>query len=155
MKKPLALNLFLRALSQIEVIQRGGAQLVGYTMVVSKLRPEGAVRVDREKLDQLYGQLGHSGAEGVVTRAMEELAVRLAKVESSYKKGQLEDMQRAARSMVAISEQIGMVTFAQVASDVNNLAAEPDDAALAACVERLMRIGENSLLAVWDIQGAV
>lgn len=123
-------------------------------MVVSKLRPEGVVNVDREKLDQLYGQLGHSGADGVIARAMEELAVRLAKVESSYKKGELEDMQRAARSMVAISEQIGMVTFAQVADDVNRLANDEDGTALAACVERLMRIGENSLLAVWDIQGA-
>ena len=123
-------------------------------MVVAKLRPEGAVQVDRERLEQLYAQLGHGGADGVVSRAMEELAVRLAKVDSSFKKGELEDMQRAARSMIAISEQIGMVTFARVAGDVSRLAFEEEDAALAACVERLMRIGENSLLAVWDLQGA-
>ena len=123
-------------------------------MVVAKLRPEGAVHLDRERLDQLYAQLGTVGADGVVSRAMEELAVRLAKVESCYKKGQLDDMQRAARSMIAISDQIGMVTFAQVAKDVNTLAQAEDSAALAACVERLMRIGENSLLAVWDLQGA-
>ena len=123
-------------------------------MVVAILRPEGAVHLDRERLDQLYAQLGTVGADGVVSRAMEELAVRLAKVESCYKKGQLDDMQRAARSMIAISDQIGMVTFAQVAKDVNTLAQAEDSAALAACVERLMRIGENSLLAVWDLQGA-
>ncbi|KAB6716816.1 MULTISPECIES: hypothetical protein [Roseobacteraceae] len=126
----------------------------GTKMVVVKLRPDGAVHVDRDRLDQLYGQLGTSGADGVVSRAMEELAVRLAKVESSYRKSQLEDLQRAARSMVAISEQIGMVSFARVASDVNELALSDDGTALAACVERLMRIGENSLLAVWDLQGA-
>jgi ABC-type phosphate transport system auxiliary subunit len=126
----------------------------GTKMVVVKLRPDGAVQVDRDRLDQLYGQLGASGADGVVSRAMEELAVRLAKVESSYRKGQFEDLQRAARSMVAISEQIGMVSFARVASDVNELALSDDGTALAACVERFMRIGENSLLAVWDLQGA-
>ncbi|EKE74177.1 hypothetical protein [Celeribacter baekdonensis] len=126
----------------------------GTKMVVVKLRPDGAVHVDRDRLDQLYGQLGASGADGVVSRAMEELAVRLAKVESSYRKSQFEDLQRAARSMVAISEQIGMVSFARVASDVNELALSDDGTALAACVERLMRIGENSLLAVWDLQGA-
>jgi dihydrodipicolinate synthase/N-acetylneuraminate lyase len=123
-------------------------------MVVKKLRPAGVVRVDKERLDQLYAQLGASGADGVVSRAMEELAVRMAKVESCYKKGQLEDMQRAARSMIAISEQIGMETFASVASDVNSLATLDDGTALAATVDRLMRIGENSLLAVWDLQGA-
>ena len=123
-------------------------------MVVRKLRPEGVVHVDKERLDQLYAQLGASGADGVVSRAMEELAVRMAKVESCYKKGQLDDMQKAARSMIAISEQIGMETFASVASDVNNLATLDDGTALAATVDRLMRIGENSLLAVWDLQGA-
>lgn len=123
-------------------------------MVVKKLRPEGVVRVDKERLDQLYAQLGASGADGVVSRAMEELAVRMAKVESCYKKGQLDEMQRAARSMIAISEQIGMETFASVASDVNSLATLDDGTALAATVDRLMRIGENSLLAVWDLQGA-
>lgn len=123
-------------------------------MVVRKLRPEGVVHVDKERLDQLYAQLGASGADGVVSRAMEELAVRLAKVESCYKKGQLDDMQKAARSMIAISEQIGMETFASVATDVNKLATLDDGTALAATVDRLMRIGENSLLAVWDLQGA-
>lgn len=123
-------------------------------MVVKKLRPEGVVHVNKERLDQLYAQLGATGADGVVSRAMEELAVRLAKVESCYKKGQLEEMQKAARSMIAISEQIGMETFASVATDVNKLATLDDGTALAATVDRLMRIGENSLLAVWDLQGA-
>lgn len=123
-------------------------------MVVAKLRPTGEVYLDREQLDQLYAQLGASGGDGVVTRAMEELAVRMAKVDSCHKKGQFEELQRAARSMIAISEQIGMVTFAGVAGDVSRLALEDDGTALAATVDRLMRIGENSLLAVWDIQGA-
>lgn len=126
----------------------------GSMMVVEKLWPAGVVQVDRDRLDQLYGQLGESGADGVVSRAMEELAVRLAKVDSSYRKRQLDDLQRAARSMIAISEQIGMVTFSQVASDVTELSLSDDGTALAACVQRLMRIGENSLLAVWDLQGA-
>ncbi|WP_342772329.1 hypothetical protein [Pacificibacter maritimus] len=122
--------------------------------MVKKLRPEGAVRVDKERLEQLYAQLGTSGADGVVSRAMEELAVRLAKVESSYRKGQFQELQRSARSMIAISEQIGMETFASVASDVHELACLDDSTALAATVERLLRIGENSLLAVWDMQGS-
>ncbi|WP_244515641.1 hypothetical protein [Pacificibacter marinus] len=104
-------------------------------------------------MDQLHSQLGETGADGVVSRAMEELAVRLAKVESCYKKGQLDEMQRAARSMIAISEQIGMETFARVAADVNTLATRDDGTALAATVDRLMRIGQKSLLAVWDLQG--
>ncbi len=123
-------------------------------MVVVKLRPNGAVLVNRDQLDKLYAQLGVSGADGVVTRAMEELAVRLAKIERSYKKGAFGEVQKAARSMIAIADQIGMVSFAEVAKDVSQLAGTTDSTALAACVDRLLRIGENSLLAVWDHQGA-
>ncbi len=131
----------------------GRIKIWGIDMVVAELRPNSAVKVEQDRLEQLYEQLGQSGADGVVSRAMEELAIRLAKVEGCYKRGELEEMQRAARSMIAISEQIGMVTFAQVAEDVKSLAMSQDGAALAACVARLMRIGENSLLAVWDYQG--
>lgn len=123
-------------------------------MMVSKLRPDGSVELDQKRLDQLYSQLGTSAADGVVCRAMEELAIRLAKVESCFKKSEFKELQRAARSMIAIAEQIGMVTFSRVASDVNALSLSDDAAALAACVERLMRIGENSLLAVWTLQDA-
>ena len=123
-------------------------------MVVRTMRPEAVVQVDRERLDHLYAQLGASNAEQIVSRAMEELAARLDKVEGSYKKGQFDEMQKAARSMIAISEQIGMETFARVASDVNMLATQDDGAALAATVARLKRIGERSLLAVWDLQDA-
>lgn len=126
----------------------------GQTMVITKLRPASFVQVERERLDQLYAQLGTSGADGVVSRAMEELAVRLAKIHSCYKKSDLDEVRRAARSMIAISEQIGLITFARVAHDVSTLANSNDSAALAATVDRLLRIGENSLLAVWDLQGA-
>lgn len=123
-------------------------------MVVKKLRPEASVSVDRERLDQLYVQLGTSGADGVVSRAMEELAVRLARVEKCHRAGDFDELQRAARSMIAISDQIGMTTFATVAKDVSELSLTDDGTALAATVERLTRIGENSLLAIWDLQGA-
>lgn len=123
-------------------------------MVVEKLRPEAVAQVDRERLDDLYVQLGTSGADGVVSRAMEELAVRLGRVEKCHKRGEMDELRRAARSMIAISEQIGMQTFASVAKDVSDLASGDDGTALAATVERLTRIGENSLLAIWDMQGA-
>lgn len=123
-------------------------------MMVTTLRIEETARLDHARLEHLYVQLGPSGADGVVARAMEELAARLARVERLFRRGDLAEMQRAARSMIAISEQIGMVTFARVACDVVALAGTEDAAALGASVARLVRIGEGSLMAVWDLQDA-
>lgn len=122
-------------------------------MVVQKLRPEGAVSIDQPRLTQLYKQLGTIDADDVVSRAMEELAVRLAKVGSAYKQKDFEEVQRGGRSMIAISEQIGMTTFAAAAAGVSDTATAVDSVALAATVDRLLRVGENSLLAVWELQG--
>lgn len=120
--------------------------------MITQLRIDETVRLDRDRLEHLYMQLGPNGAEGVVSRAMEELAVRLAKASKCFKRGDIEELRRTTKSMVAISDQIGMAAFARVAGDVQSLCDGQDGAALAACMARLERIGENSLMAIWDLQ---
>ncbi len=62
------------------------------------------------------------------------------------------DMRKSARSLVAISEQIGMTLLAQVALDVTRCIDAGDRIALAATMARLLRIGERSLSEIWDLQ---
>ena len=110
------------------------------------------VRLDQDRVESLYHQLGESGAEDVICRAIEELAVRLAHCEQLWRKDMAEDLRKSARSLIAIAEQIGMTTLARVAGDVTNAIDAQDPAALGATLCRLMRIGERSLTAVWDLQ---
>lgn len=110
------------------------------------------VRLDQDRLADLYLQLGEAGAEDVVCRAMEELAVRLAHAARMYHQGQIPDLRKSVRSMAAISEQIGMQTLARVARDVTACIDAGDANAVAATMARLMRIAERSLTAVWDMQ---
>jgi len=119
-----------------------------------KLRPEEAISLDHARLEELSARLGTKGAEAVVARAMEELAGRLARVDKLYRRGEREEMARAARAMIGIADQIGMASLAQVAGEVTRMADGRDDTALAALVARLVRIGEGSLMAVWDLQDA-
>ncbi len=110
------------------------------------------VRLDSDRLGELYAQLGEAGAEDVVCRAMEELAVRLSHSERLFRQGDMEDLRKSARSLVAISEQIGMHSVARVARDVTYCIDDNDPVALAATLSRLLRIGERSLTAIWDMQ---
>lgn len=110
------------------------------------------VRLDQDRLADLYLQLGEAGAEDVVCRAMEELAVRLAHAARMYHQGQIPELRKSVRSMAAISEQIGMQMLARVARDVTSCIDAGDANAVAATVARLMRIAERSLTAVWDMQ---
>ncbi len=112
---------------------------------VTLLKQTESVRLDGTRLDDLVAQLGPSGAENVVCRALEEVAVRLAHAERCHREGRFEDMRRAVRSLIAISGQIGMHALARVAGDVVACVDNGDHTALAATLARLLRVGEACL----------
>ncbi len=110
------------------------------------------VRLDPDKLSALYDQLGEAGAEDVVCRAIEEMAVRLTHCERLWRQNDMANLRKSARSLIAIAEQIGMTALARIASDVTEAVDAEDAPAVAAILFRLMRVGERSLTAVWDQQ---
>lgn len=119
---------------------------------VTVLAQNESVRLDADKLETIYRQLGDAGAENIVCRAMEELAVRLAQTERLYREGRRAEMGKSARSIVAIAEQIGMQMLARVAGHVKLCIEAGDDIALAAVLARLIRTGERSLSEIWELQ---
>ena len=128
---------------------RGGS-FWGVTMHLVQMKPIERVCVDQDRLSSLYAQLGEAGAEDVVCRALEELALRLTRCTEMYNSGQWVELRKNARSLIAIGEQIGMQLLVKVAADVVESAERNDPTALAATLSRLVRVGEKSLTAVWD-----
>lgn len=121
-------------------------------MQVLQIKPVENVIVDQERLGALYSQLGASGAEDVVCRALEELALRLSHNEELYREGHWEELRKNTRSLIAIADQIGMQALSRVATDVTRCIDQANGVAVAATLSRLMRVGDRSLTAVWDIQ---
>lgn len=108
------------------------------------------VRLDPDRLHDLFRQLGETGAQDVLCRAIEELAVRLAHCERLWRDRDPAGLHKGARSLIAIAEQIGMGALARVAGDVMAAIETGDSVTIAATLARLLRIGELSLSAVWD-----
>ncbi|MEM1007025.1 MAG: hypothetical protein AAF496_07955 [Pseudomonadota bacterium] len=111
-----------------------------------------AVRLDPDRLGGLYRQLGDANALDVLCRTVEELAVRLSNCERYWRKRQWSDLRKCARSLVAISDQVGMTVLARVAGDVAQTVDAGDAVATGATLGRLIRVGERSLTAIWDQQ---
>lgn len=110
------------------------------------------VRVESEQLDGLYSQLGTSGAEDVVCRAMEDIALRMNKTVRQYRDGEFKALRKNARSLVAIADQIGLSGLSSVARDVTNCIDDGDHVALSAVLNRFLRVGERSMTAIWDLR---
>lgn len=146
-------KLFLRGSEIIFQCRGGDNEPEGVVLVEAvNLRPDENVRLNPSRLTELFVQLGNRGAEDVVCRAMEELAVRLADIEAAYWQGDFSKVSKGSRGLIAIADQIGLNGLAQVARHVASTAARSDHTAISATVSRLMRIGNKSLSAVWDAQ---
>ena len=109
------------------------------------------VRVDPLVLSDLVQQMGEAGAEGVISRAMEETASRLSLIEHCYCQGDEEALWKSAKGLIGIAEQIGMVSLAEASRAVAECARSTDRVALAAVLARLIRLGDRSLTAMWEM----
>lgn len=121
-------------------------------MTVAVLRHEEVVRLNPDRVRALYAELGEEGAECVVERAMQEMAVRLGAMERDWRRGDIEGLARHARSVGRLAAEVGMASLARVAADVAATAAAADLTACAATLARLLRIGDRSLASIWDLR---
>ncbi|WP_353534533.1 hypothetical protein [Cognatishimia sp. WU-CL00825] len=113
---------------------------------------EEAVSLDHSQIRQLQILLGPHEAEEVTMRAMEELSARLSHAESLFLLGKWPDLRKCVRSLIAISDQIGMRSLAQVSQHVVTALDNDDHSGSAATFFRLLRIGDRSLSDYWELQ---
>ena len=110
----------------------------------------GSLNADR--LAELYVELGQSAAEGAVCRALEDLSECLHRISAECIADDLKGVKQSAREMLATADHVGMHKLANIARDVEAVAARYDYAAVGGTVGRLLRVGESSLTSVWDLK---
>lgn len=109
------------------------------------------VQLDRDRIQLLSVDLGAHAARRVIVRALEDIAVRLTRIESAYEKGDLSDIRTGARRLIKIADQTGLTSVCETAEAVQSLCESDDSAALGAAIARLIRVGEMSLVTIWDV----
>ncbi|TDT73689.1 hypothetical protein BDE40_2464 [Litoreibacter halocynthiae] len=119
---------------------------------VLKLEMREPVRVDPDRLVELCVSMGEARAEALITTAMEELARGMVAIEDAYAAQNMDVLTRRADLLVKTAENIGMTTFSRVADDVAACGRLKEGVSLGATLNRLRRIADRSLSAVWDMQ---
>lgn len=112
---------------------------------VVALRPKERVRQDAEPIATIYRNLGTSGAEQVVARALGELALTMAGLAANVCAHEMGDLTRQLRRLHRMAENLGMVSLGMVAGDLRICMECCDPTAFAAVWARLLRIAERSL----------
>ena len=109
------------------------------------LRPKERVRQDVEPIATIYRNLGTSSAEGVVTRALGELALTMSGLASQVRSHQMGDLVQQLRRLGRMADNLGMVSLALVSADLSVCLEREDATAFAAVWARMLRIAERSL----------
>ncbi|WP_420396545.1 hypothetical protein [Nioella sp.] len=117
---------------------------------VSRLRPEEPARFNPERLEHLCDEIGEIRAEHEVASALQAINLHLQTIRHLHPVGA--KLLRPVRNLAAASDRIGMATLARVARDVLACIGSGDQVALAATHARLLRVGERSIHAIWDLE---
>ena len=87
----------------------------------------------------------------MIGRAIEEIAARLTRIERAFEHGELARVEKGARGLATIAEQTGLPTVHRIATIVAELTSTNATPALTANISRLIRVGEVSLITIWDV----
>lgn len=123
--------------------------------VILTFEPHESVRLDLDCIETLVSSLSREAADEVVARAVDDVAMRLSDCEQHFAAGDTAGLRKAVRPLGGIAEQIGMSMLARVARDLLLTLDRGDAVAVAAVLSRLSRVGDRSLVAIWDRQGAM
>lgn len=119
---------------------------------VTVLRPEEPARFNPDRLELLCKEVGEIRAEHEVASALEVISRRLHDVRDIDPWRDAPLLAGPVRALIAASDRIGMATLSRVARDVQRCAARRDTVALAATYMRLLRVGDRSIEAIWDLE---
>ena len=120
--------------------------------IVAILQLEEPARFNPDRLERLCAEIGELRAEDEVARALEEISARLQEIEALDPLGDAEALASGLRALITASDHIGMATLARVGRNVQACLARGDAVALAATHSRLVRVGERSIHAIWDLE---
>ncbi len=124
-------------------------------MNVTRLRRGRVARLDQDRIDDLVELLCDLESARQKGLFLDELGDALAVLSSAWRVGDIPRVLEWARSIQRTEAEMGRGLIQRVAADVIATAGSNDAAALAATLERLMRLIEGALAAACSAPDAV
>ena len=109
-------------------------------------------RINSDRLVELYVAMGEAGARRTMTDAIEAIAARVTDLFSALHKGRFDLVAALSLEVCEIARPVGLTSCAFVAEDLNMCAQTGDQAASAAVLNRLARLGAASARQSWSIR---
>lgn len=131
----------------------GQSERVNVVDKITELPLSELVVLDAERLNALIRTYGAHAAEDMICKGIEDLATRLSLCETAAGRADTHILKRELRQVRALAGQMGMTLLCMTVDRVQDCLGTGDPVALSATVARMVRAGDKSLYAVWDVEG--
>lgn len=108
--------------------------------------------MDPVPLRMLFAALADHDAEDIVCRALEDIAVKLDRLQTARSSGAFSDISAPAKRMGAIADQIGLTDVALIARHMATASEMKCGVAVGATLARLERAFDAAVSHVWDFR---
>jgi hypothetical protein len=102
-------------------------------------------------LFQLFNLQADRDKHDLIFDVVEDVARTLGRAETQYLKTDYDNLRESLDSIVTLAQKFGFGHLLRVAKDVKLCVEGNDFVAVSSTFQRLLRVGEQSLFAIWDM----
>ena len=119
--------------------------------IVTMMERKECVEIDQAQLFQQFNLQADRDRHDLIFDVVEDIARTLGRAETQYLKTDYDDLRDSLDSVVTLGRQFGFEHLSRVAQDLKSCVDGNDLVAVSSTFQRLLRVGEQSLFAIWDM----
>ena len=119
--------------------------------IVTMMERKECVEIDQAQLFQQFNLQADRDRHDLIFDVVEDIAIILARAETQYLKTDYDDLRDSLDSIVTLAQKFGFGHLSRVAHDVKFCVDMNDLVVVSSTFHWLLRVGEQSLFAFWDI----
>ena len=119
--------------------------------IVTMMERKECVEIDQAQLFQQFNLQADRERHDLIFDVVEDIVRILGRAETQYLKTDYDSLRDSLDSVVTLSQKFGFGHLSRVAQDVKFCVDGNDLVAVSSTFQRLLRVGEQSLFAIWDM----
>ncbi len=119
--------------------------------IVTMMERKECVEIDQAQLFQQFNLEADRDRHDLIFDVVEDIAKRLGRAEAQYLKMDYNDLCESLDNIITLGRKFGFGRLSRVAQDVQACVDANDFVAVPSTFQRLLRVGEQSLFAIWDM----
>lgn len=118
--------------------------------IIAIQEPIERLEIDHQRMSDLIRGMPLPEVEDFFFDTVEDIAQAIGRIEQCLETDDFQSMYRVAGRVREMASRAGFMKLSHVAADLQIAITTSNHIALSAISQRLMRVGEQSLLAMWD-----